>query len=347
MDAFYASIEQRDNPEFRNKPLVVGYAGKRGVVAAASYEARKYGVRSAMPSQTALQKCPSLIFTPARFDVYAGVSDQIHEIFQEYTELVEPLALDEAFLDVTVNNKGMRSATLIAREIKERIKEATGLTASAGISYNKFLAKIASDYQKPDGLFTITPEKAEAFVEQLKIERFFGVGKVTATKMHSMGIYTGAELKKYTEAELLFHFGKAGHNYYLFARGIDNREVESERVRKSTGAENTFLEDIEDKERLFRELAEIRETLWERLVEHEFYGRTLTLKVKYFDFQQITRSITVQQPIADLSLLKELSEELAQQIDPHEKKIRLLGLTVSNAMIENPEYIQLELDFKD
>lgn len=346
MDAFYASIEQRDNPEFRGKPLAVGYSGPRGVVAAASYEARKFGVRSAMPSQTALKKCPFLIFTPARFDVYESVSEQIHAVFHEYTDLVEPLSLDEAFLDVTVNKKNMPSATLIAQEIKNRIKELTGLTASAGISFNKFLAKIASDYNKPNGLFTVRPNEAESFVEQLKVERFFGVGKVTAAKMHAMGIYTGADLKKFSEEELYNHFGKAGYSYYLYARGIDNREVEPERIRKSLGAENTFLEDIGDVERLRKELNEIRKTVWERVLESEFYGKTVTLKAKYIDFQQITRSLTVPYLITDLNTLTELSEELLQLVDLSEKKIRLLGLTISNTGTENSKYIQLKIPFE-
>lgn len=345
MDAFYASIEQRDNPQFRGKPLVVGYAGQRGVVAAASYEARKFGVHSAMPSQTALKKCPHLIFTPARFDVYESVSDQIHAVFHEYTDLVEPLSLDEAFLDVTVNKKNMPSATLIAKEIKARIKEVTGLTASAGVSYNKFLAKIASDYNKPDGLFTVKPDEGEQFVEQLKIERFFGVGKVTAAKMHSMDIRTGYDLKQYSEDELYMHFGKAGYSYYLYARGIDDREVEAERIRKSVGAENTFFEDIGNIDRLLLELIEIRETLWERIVDNVFFGRTLTLKIKYADFQQITRSFTTIHPITDLPTLVGLSEDLLKHVDLSQKKVRLLGLSVSNPIIEDSPYIQLEIPF--
>lgn len=346
MDAFYASIEQRDNPEFRGKPLAVGYAGKRGVVAAASYEARKFGVHSAMPSQMALKKCPHLIFTPPRFDVYKAVSAQIHKIFHEYTDLVEPLSLDEAFLDVTENKKNMPSATLIAKEIKARIKEVTRLTASAGISGNKFLSKIASDYRKPDGFFTVRPDEAERFVEQLKIERFFGVGRVTATKMHALGIHTGADLKKYSEEELHAHFGKAGYSYYLYARGIDNREVEAERIRKSVGAENTFGEDIGDPEQLRDELREIRDTLWARIERNAFAGRTLTLKVKYADFQQITRSITSVQPFTDIDLITARSEELLCNIDLNLKKVRLLGLSVSNSIMESPAYTQLEIPFQ-
>lgn len=259
MDAFYASIEQRDNPEFRGKPVAVGYSGRRGVVAAASYEARKYGVRSAMPSRTAIAKCPELIFAPPRFDVYRKVSNEIREIFLDYTDLVEPLSLDEAFLDITVNYKNIPSATLIVREIKLRIREQTGLTASAGVSVNKFLAKIASDFRKPDGLFVIKPEAAADFVANLEIERFFGIGKVTAEKMHRMGIHTGADLRTFDEQTLVASFGKAGHSYYRYARGIDNREVQPDRIRKSVGAESTFLEDIGTVEELAKELVTIRE----------------------------------------------------------------------------------------
>ncbi|GHT68942.1 hypothetical protein AGMMS50239_34940 [Bacteroidia bacterium] len=243
MDAFYAAVEQRDNPDLRGKPVAVGYGEARGVVATASYEARKYGVHSAMPSLTARNKCPGLIFVPARFEVYHEVSTQIREIFLEYTDLVEPLSLDEAFLDVTVNHKNNPSAGLIAKEIKQKIFEKTGLTASAGVSINKFLAKIASDYKKPNGFFVITPEEAEKFVETLKIERFFGVGKVTAQKMHDHHIFTGLDLKQRPETELVRLFGKAGHDLYQYARGIDNRKVEPNRVTKSISNETTFLQD--------------------------------------------------------------------------------------------------------
>ena len=244
MDAFYASIEQRDHPEYRGKPLAVGNAAERGVVAAASYEARKFGVRSAMPSLTALSKCPQIIFVPARFDVYREVSMQIRDIFLEYTDLVEPLSLDEAYLDVTVNKPGVLSATIIAQEIKEKIRGITGLTASAGVSVNKFLAKIASDWKKPDGLFVILPEEAESFVQELKIEQFWGVGRVTAARMHELGIHTGRDLKRFDEASLVRFFGKAGHIYYQNARGIDDREVVPDRIRKSLGAEETFMTDL-------------------------------------------------------------------------------------------------------
>lgn len=347
MDAFYASIEQRDNPSFRGKPLVVGYSGERGVVAAASYEARKYGIRSAMPSKTAMKKCPYVIFTPARFDVYKEVSRQIRTIFLEYTDLVEPLSLDEAYLDVTHNHKGMPSATIIAREIKQRIKEETGLTASAGVSFNKFLAKIASDYNKPDGLFVITDKEAEAFVEKLPIERFWGIGKVTADKMHSLGIYTGFDLKQFSNNQLTFYFGKAGHQYYLNARAVDNREVEPNRIRKSIGAENTYLQDIDEKDELIQKLKEIAEEVWERISKRNFSGRTITLKVKYADFQIITRSRTFNQFIDDYDLFWQNALDLLNLIDISQKKVRLMGLTISNHQdVENSDPYQLEIDFK-
>lgn len=349
MDAFYASIEQRDFPEYRGKPLAVGSPEARGVVAAASYEARKYGVRSAMASVTALRKCPHLIFVRPRFEVYEEVSHQIHEIFLDYTELVEPLSLDEAFLDVTVNHKNIRSATVIAREIKQRIKETTGLTASAGVSYNKFLAKIASDYNKPDGLFVITPQQAEAFVEKLEIERFFGVGKVTAEKMHSVGIFTGSDLKRRSENELIRHFGKAGTFFYQNARAIDHRPVEADRIRKSIGAENTFEEDLEISMRLTIELYHIARRVWERIEESGLYGRTITLKIKYVDFEIITRSRTLPGKIDNFRDFLAVSKELLSQINTSEKKIRLVGLSISN-MNEAGQWggpIQLELNFKD
>ncbi|MCC8199218.1 MAG: DNA polymerase IV [Tannerellaceae bacterium] len=349
MDAFYASIEQRDHPEYRGKPLAVGYAGDRGVVAAASYEARRYGVRSAMASKTALKKCPHLIFAASRFDVYRTVSRQIMNIFLEYTDLVEPLSLDEAFLDVTVNHKQIKSAIRIAREIKIRIKEETGLTASAGVSVNKFLAKIASDYQKPDGLFVILEKDAEAFVESLQIEQFYGVGKVTAEKMHRLGIHTGADLKARSESELIRLFGKAGHIYYNQVRGIDNRLVTPDHTRKSLGAENTFLTDLSTLPELREELKEIAETVWKRIKEKNFQGRTVTLKVKYADFEQITRSKTLLDVITEYELFYRISIELLEQIDFTTKPIRLIGLTISNPKETTTasDYIQLELDFRD
>lgn len=346
MDAFYASIEQRDNPAYRGKPLAVGYPGERGVVAAASYEARKYGVRSAMPSKTAWARCPHIIFTPGRFDVYKEVSRQIMEIFLDYTDLVEPLSLDEAYLDVTSNHINMPSATIIARQIKKRILDTTGLTASAGVSVNKFLAKIASDYNKPDGLFVVTAELAEAFVESLKIEQFWGVGKVTAEKMHRLGIKTGADLKQRSEAELVWHFGKAGHTYYQNARAVDTRRVTPDRIRKSIGAENTFMTDLEDREELTLQLREIAEEVWRRVSKRDFYGRTITLKVKYADFEQITRSRTMTGFVTDFSVFWETAHELLTGVDSSEKKIRLMGLTIGNIHnIEQPYDVQLKFDF--
>lgn len=346
MDAFFASIEQRDNPAYRGKPLAVGYAGERGVVAAASYEARKYGVRSAMSSRMALKRCPHIIFTPSRFDVYKEVSRQIMDIFSEYTDLIEPLSLDEAFLDVTVNHKNIRSATIIAREIKERIKKVTHLTASAGVSYNKFLAKIASDYNKPDGLFVIQPKDAEIFVESLAIEQFFGVGKVTAKYMHQIGIKNGLDLKQRTENELVTHFGKMGHQFYSYARAIDNRPVEVDRVRKSLGAENTFEKDIDSYDELLAEMKEIAKEVIRRISKRSFQGRTVTLKVKYADFRIISRSKTFSEPIDNYEKLIDISIELLQMIDIS-PKVRLLGLSIKNND-DNiwRDAVQLQIDFK-
>ncbi len=350
MDAFYASIEQRDNPELRGKPLAVGYGEKRGVVAAASYEARKFGVYSAMPSVVAIRKCPHLIFVSPHFDVYRSVSEQIREVFFEYTDMVEPLSLDEAFLDVTTNKKNMRSATHIAKEIKQRIFEETRLTASAGVSYNKFLAKIASDYNKPDGLYVITPQKGESFIEELSINKFFGVGRVTAAKMNELGIYNGADLKKWSEADLAHHFGKAGLTYYQYARGLDNREVEAERIRKSLGSEETFLEDISDLDEIEKELDLISQEVARRAEKRDFRAKTLTLKVKYADFTIVTRSITLNYYIESASEMLTIAMELLSRVEDIElKKVRLLGLTLKNPDAEEAELhgmpIQLEIDF--
>ncbi|MDR2389737.1 MAG: DNA polymerase IV [Tannerellaceae bacterium] len=350
MDAFYASVEQRDFPEYRNKPLAVGHAEARGVVAAASYEARSYGVRSAMPSKTALRKCPHLIFVAPRMEAYREVSDQIMGIFLEYTDLVEPLSLDEAFLDVTENHKQMNSATLIAKEIKKRIAEQTGLTASAGVSVNKFLAKIASDYKKPNGLHVIHPEEAEDFVESLEIERFFGVGKVTAQKMHRLGIHTGRDLKQLSEERLVQLFGKAGHIYFENVRAIDHREVDPHRVRKSVGAENTFETDLEASTRMTLELYQIARRVWERIEEDKFYGRTVTLKIKYMDFEIITRSKTLPLPITQFRTFWDTAKEMLRHIDTSEKKIRLMGLSISHHQDDTQlpsGGIQLKLEFKD
>lgn len=347
MDAFYASIEQRDNEEYRGKPLAVGYAGNRGVVAAASYEARKYGVRSAMASKTALRKCPHLIFVPARFDVYKSVSRQIMSIFLEYTDLVEPLSLDEAFLDVTSNRKGIPYATQIAKEIKERIFDTTGLTASAGVSFNKFLAKIASDYNKPNGLFVIKPKMAEAFVEKLPIERFFGVGKVTASKMHELGIKTGLDLKMWGEGDLLHIFGKAGHIYFQNARAIDDRKVKPDRIRKSVGAEITFDKDIGVLSELQAELSEIAEDVIRRITKSSFKGRTITLKVKFADFRIITRSRTVLAFVTDYNTLYTIGADLLKEVEVSDG-VRLLGLTIKNSDVQDwSDAVQLTLDFRD
>jgi DNA polymerase-4 len=345
MDAFYASVEQRDNEELRGKPVAVGYSEARGVVAAASYEARKYGVHSAMPSLTAKSKCPSLIFVSPRFDVYHEISRRIREIFYEYTDLVEPLSLDEAFLDVTKNHKNNPSATLIAREIKRRIYETTALRASAGVSINKFLAKIASDYKKPDGLFVILPEEAEKFAEGLKIEQFFGVGKVTARKMHGKGIYTGLDLKKRSEQELVHLFGKAGRSFYQNARGIDEREVQAERIIKSISNETTFLEDKDNMTLLLVELYHLAKEVMERVEKENFYGRTVTVKVKYADFRTITRSRTLPCTITGFDVFWHTAREIMKQVDLSVQPVRLLGAGVSNAAGE-PEQkpVQLELD---
>lgn len=346
MDAFFASIEQRDNPQYRGRPVAVGHAGDRGVVAAASYEARRYGVRSAMPSKTALRKCPHLIFAPSRFEVYKEVSHRIMSIFLDYTDLVEPLSLDEAFIDVTDNHKEMKSATDIAVEIKRRIREETQLTASAGVSYNKFLAKIASDYNKPDGLFVIRPRDAQTFVADLRVEQFFGVGRVTADKMHSMGIYTGADLRRKSEQELIAHFGKMGHIFYTYARGVDERLVISDRIRKSIGAENTFTNNLSEREELIVHMRDIAETVWQRTSKRDFKGRTVTLKVKYADFTQVTRSFTVPAAVEDFELFWNTAVQLLAQIKLEEKSVRLLGLTISN--IEEQRMMsarQLTFDF--
>lgn len=347
MDAFFASIEQRDNEELRGKPLAVGYAGERGVVAAASYEARRYGVRSAMSSKVALRKCPHLIFVPTRFEAYKATSSKIMEIFYEYTDLVEPLSLDEAFLDVTENFKGIESATHIAQEIKKKILDETQLTASAGVSYNKFLAKIASDVNKPNGLFVIPPKKAEIFVEQLPVESFFGVGKVTAERMHQLGIKTGLDLKQRTELELANLFGKMGSVYYQYARAIDNRPVEPNRIRKSVGAENTFAIDIDNLDDLIIELEKVARDVGRRIEKAKFEGRTITLKVRYADFTIRSKSKTNPTIISDFEDILEMSKNLLMQIDIS-PKVRLIGVSIKNSDDTTwYDAIQLSLDFKE
>ena len=350
MDAFFASVEQRDNPELRGKPVAVGHSSKRGVVAAASYEARKYGVHSAMPSVQASRLCPHLIFVPGRMHIYKEVSKQVHEIFREYTDLIEPLSIDEAFLDVTENNKEIPLGVTIAREIKEKIKEQLQLTASAGVSYNKFLAKIASDIRKPDGLCTIHPEQALDFISDLPIESFWGVGPVTAKKMHRLGIHTGLDLREASLQTLIRHFGKSGQLYYDFSRGVDLRPVESERVRKSVGCENTLEKDLKRKSSFIIELYHVATELVVRLEKSEFRGNTLTLKIKFNDFSQVTRSQTLEHPIYKLKEILALAKKLFQTIE-EKRPIRLIGLSVSNPVQQKEEqgevWEQLSFDFSD
>ena len=348
MDAFYASVEQRDNPELRGKPIAVGHAEQRGVVSAASYEARRYGVRSAMSSLKAKQLCPHIIFVPGRMNVYKEVSAQVHRIFQEYTDLIEPLSLDEAFLDVTHNKKGIELAVDIAKEIKKRIREELNLVASAGISYNKFLAKVASDYRKPDGLCTIHPDQALEFISKLPIEAFWGVGKVTAQKMHSLGIHKGKDLQQCTLEMLTRLFGKAGYIYHDFAQGIDLRPVEAERIRKSVGCEHTLDKDITASSSVIIELYHVATELIERLKKSGFSGNTLTLKIKFYDFKQITRSITREQELNNMNDILPLAKQLLKEVDYSIRPIRLIGLTISNPKEEreeHDEWKQLELEF--
>jgi DNA polymerase IV len=332
MDAFYASIEQRDHPEYRGKPIVVGGSpeGRGGVVATASYEARKYGIHSAMPSKRALQRCPDVIFLRPRFDVYKEVSRRIREIFGRYTDLIEPLSLDEAFLDVTCDKQNIGSAIEIAKQIKQAIKEELHLTASAGVSVNKFVAKIASDLEKPDGLTFIGPSKINTFIEKLPVEKFFGVGKVTAEKMKKMGLYTGADLKKLTEQELIRHFGKTGKFYYNIVRGIDDREVEPHRETKSLGAEDTFPFDLTTIGEMNIELDKIAQTVYDRLQRHGLKGRTITLKIKYSDFKQITRNQSFPHPVNDRYTICTTAKQLLASTEPENKQIRLLGISLSN-----------------
>ena len=320
MDAFFASVEQRDNPELRGKPVAVGGSRERGVVAAASYEARKFGVRSAMPSVTAKRRCPELIFVTPRFDVYKAVSLQIREIFAEYTPIIEPLSLDEAYLDVTENLKGIASATEIAEDIRAKIRQETNLTASAGVSYNKFLAKLASDQNKPDGLFVITPKMGAAFVEKLPVEKFHGVGPATTAKMNRLGIATGLDLRVQTLPFLQQHFGKSGPYYYWIARGVDERPVRADRVRKSIGAENTFASDLHTFEPMRDALEPIIAKVWRHCQATGIRGRTVTLKVKFADFQQITRSKSFGDAIDSLADLERLSLGLLEPLLPTEKR---------------------------
>jgi DNA polymerase IV len=347
MDAFYASVEQRDNPDYRGKPLAVGGSPeKRGAVAAASYEARKYGVHSAMPSRTAIQRCPHLIFVKPRFEVYRGVSEQIRSVFRSFTDLVEPLSLDEAYLDITTNHFGINSATEIAKQIKASIHSETGLTASAGVSINKFLAKTASGMNKPDGLTVILPDEAASFVESLSIERFYGIGPATTEKMHQLGIQTGLDLKQWAELDLIKQFGKVGKFYYQIARGNDERPVNPNRIRKSIGAETSYDPDLEDRAAIEKALGAIAQEVHRRLTKHGTQGRTVTLKIKLANYRQMTRSRTLFKFVTSESEILELSLELLKSVELRDEKVRLLGITLSSLDTEsdNLGYEQLKLD---
>jgi DNA polymerase-4 len=337
MDAFYASVEQRDNPDLRGKPVAVGGSRERGVVAAASYEARKFGIRSAMASVTARRKCSELIFVKPRFDVYKEVSRQIRAIFAEYTPIIEPLSLDEAYLDVSENLKGITSATAIAEEIRGRIRAETSLTASAGVSYNKFLAKLASDHRKPDGLYVITPNMGAAFVEDLPVGKFHGVGPATTAKMNGLGVYSGRDLRAQTLHYLQKHFGKSGSYYYSIARGIDDRPVRANRVRKSVGAENTFTHDLVALDAMRDALQPIIDKVWHYCEGSGIRGRTLTLKVKYADFELITRSRSTPKPIDSRLDIEQISIDLLTRLFPVSKGVRLLGVSLSALGTDQPE----------
>jgi DNA polymerase-4 len=330
MDAFFASVEQRDDPSLRGKPVAVGHAAARGVVAAASYEARTFGVRSALPSVTALRRCPELIFVPPRFEVYKAVSRQIHAIFADYTDLIQPLSLDEAYLDVTANRRGLPTAWKTAKEIRARILEETGLTASAGISYNKFLAKLASDQRKPNGQFAVTPDMGADWVETLPVKRFHGVGPVTAAKMQRLGIETGADLRAKSLAFLQQNFGSSAEWYFQIARGIDERPVNPDRERKSSGSETTFDRDLTLDEEIEAGVLGQADDVWAWCERAQAFGRTVTVKVKYADFQIITRSRTHGGVVCRHEDLREASLALVRSVLPTEKGIRLVGVTVSN-----------------
>lgn len=352
MDSFFASVEQREHPELRGKAIAVGGVGERGVIATASYEARKYGVHSAMSTKRALELCPNLIVIGGNHQKYKEVSRQIHAIFQEYTDLIEPLSLDEAFLDVTVNKPCIPYAKDIAKEIKQKIRERLNLTASAGVSYNKFLAKIASDWDKPDGLFVVHPQQALDFIAHLKVEKFWGVGSVTAQHMHRMGIYSGLQLREWSLQGLTKEFGKMGKVYYDFARGIDERPVEPLQIRKSVGCETTFEKDIYSRSAIVIELYHLAEELLRRVQKSGFRGYTLTLKVKFHDFTQLTRSKT--QPFAPLVAMSDilpLAKRLMKEVEySRTHPIRLLGLSVSHTKEElavREEWQQLDIDFEE
>lgn len=348
MDAFFASVEQRDKPELRGKPIAVGFDGPRGVVSTASYEARRFGVHSAMSMARAKMLCPQLIIVSSNHAHYKDVSERVGEIFRRYTDIIEPLSIDEAFLDVTDCDCGM-SATEIAGNIRQAIRDELLLTASAGVSYNKFLAKIASDYNKPDGMYVIDEEEALDFISELPIEKFWGVGPKTAQEMHKMGIFNGSQLRKCSLGHLTDVFGKAGIVYYNFARGIDDRQVEPVRIRKSVGCEQTFLDDLHRKSAILIELYHIVIELVGRLRKSDFKGYTLTLKIKFYDFTQITRSHTVSNVLETKEDILPIAKLLLGQVDYKSKPVRLIGLSVSNPPdeVRRGKWIEGMLDFKD
>lgn len=345
MDAFYASVEQMDRPELKGKPIAVGGSESRGVVSAASYEARQYGVRSAMSGIQAKRLCADLIFVKPRFDRYKEISQKIRKIFLDYTDLVEPLSLDEAYLDVTQNKKGNPSATLIAKEIRTRIFQEVGLTASAGISVNKFVAKIASDYNKPNGQKTINPDEVVSFLEGLDVKKFYGIGKVTAEKMYQLGIFTGSDLKSKSKAFLEEHFGKSGMHYYDLVRGIHNSAVKPNRTTKSVAAEHTFNTNLTSEIFMEEKLVRIAEELSRRLQKHKISGKTVTLKIKYSDFTQQTRSKTLPYFIQDKALLFENAKELLYQ-ERMKDSVRLLGISLSNLNTEIKKTVVVQLRFE-
>src|ERR1700726_3330778 len=343
MDAFYASVEQRNNPDLRGKPVAVGGSRERGVVAAASYEARKFGVRSAMPSITAQRQCPDLVFVKPRFEVYKAISQQIRAIFAEHTPIIEPLSLDEAYLDVKENLQGIPLARDIALTIRAKIKQETGLNASAGISYNKFLAKLASDHRKPNGQYVITPEMGPAFVEALPVGKFHGIGPATSAKMNSLGLHTGLDMRNQTRDFMQTNFGKAGAYYYWISRGVDDREVRANRIRKSVGAENTFSSDLTEFDALAAELQPLIDKVWRHCEGTGNRGRTVTLKVKFNDFEIITRSKSVLVAVSSRSDLESLSVALLQNEIPVPKPVRLLGVSLSSLQNEEQPESQLGL----
>src|SRR5216684_3043803 len=344
MDAFYASVEQRDNPALRGRPVAVGHGAKRGVVAAASYEARAFGVRSAMPSTTAMRQCAELVFVAPRFDVYRAVSRQIHAIFADYTALIEPLSLDEAYLDVSENWRGLPTASATAKEIRARILEETRLTASAGISYNKFLAKLASDYRKPNGQYVITPEMGPAFIAALPVGKFHGIGPATSAKMNSLGLYTGLDMRNQSLEFMQANFGKAGAYYYWISRGVDDREVRADRIQKSVGAETTFFNDLTEFEAMRAELQPLIDKVWRHCEDKAMRGRTVSLKVKFADFELISRSRTLAGAVSSHDELENVSAELLKAIFPTEKAVRLLGVSISGfapTQMDTPSQIAL------